>query len=116
MPEDPELEARMSSALGPSSRSEEGNRVVLAERARQSDRVRKYEKRAASRRADLAASQARSARIAADAAKEEEDLNLARHGLRRSFWTGRVIPVSGSRRARAHQRRLSKGLYVNGGE
>ena len=55
MPEEPELEARMSSALGPSSRSEEENRVVLAERARQNDRIRKFEKRAASRAADLAA-------------------------------------------------------------
>lgn len=43
-----------------------------------------------------------------DARREraEEDLRLAESGLKRQFLTGRIVPVKGSRRARAHPRRL----------
>jgi hypothetical protein len=111
---DEDIEVKMRHALGTEDAVAE--RVHLAELANQRSRERRFERRAASRRADLAAAEARSARIRSQVEKEDEDLRLSQHGLRRSFWTGRIIPVNSSRRARAHARRLSKGRYATGGE
>jgi hypothetical protein len=108
-----DLEPKMASALGYSGSDRDTiERQRLAERHTQVERERKYQNRLAGRQADLAAAEARATRIREDTKREAEDLELAQHGLKRSFWTGRVIPVNSSRRARAHQRRLSKGRYV----
>lgn len=64
-------------------------------------------------RVRLAREDARVARQGYDLTREDvrrdkaaEDLRLAESGLKRSFFTGRIVPVRGSRRARAHPRRL----------
>lgn len=85
-----------------------GSAVASSEHAK---RIAERERAVARRRAELASAEAREARIRAQIAKEEDDLALTRQGLRRSFWTGRVIPVRGSRRARAHNRRLKRASY-----
>ena len=50
----------------------------------------------------------RDAKIRQRIEKQREELELAQEGLKRSVWTGRVVPVRGSRRARAHSRRLAR--------
>jgi hypothetical protein len=83
----------------------EASPIASSEHAK---RVASRERAVARRQAELAKEREREARIRAQLAKEQDDLALTRQGMRRSFWTGKVVPVRGSRRARAHQRRLRR--------
>jgi hypothetical protein len=53
---------------------------------------------------EKAQEQAVRARLALE--RKSEDAKLAAAGYKRSFWTGRVVPVARSRRAVAHVRRI----------
>jgi hypothetical protein len=78
------------------------------ERSEHMRRVAEHQARVERQRARAAAAEARAAGVRSRLEKETEDLELARQGLKRSFWTGRIVPVKSSRRARAHLRRVSK--------
>lgn len=73
---------------------------------REARRKRKLTVRLARARASVARADVQEARAAAAADAAEQELALADAGLKRSFWTGKVVPVRGSRRAQAHERRL----------
>lgn len=70
------------------------------------ERVRRAELEAARARRQKAASELRDLEAAQRIERAERDADLARRGLRRSFWTGRIVTVRASQRARAHSREL----------
>lgn len=80
-----------------------------AKAAKQFAKRAKLEARLAKQRAKLDSTEAKLRVRETKQAKAEEDLELAQHGQKRSFWhpfSGKVVSVSQSRRARAHSRRL----------
>jgi hypothetical protein len=87
----------------------ERNRVLgktQAKAAKASAKRAKAVAKVEAQRAKLAKAEAKLNKAELGEARKAEDLELMRHGYKRSFWTGRVVPVKESRRARAHARRL----------
>jgi len=95
-----------SRIIGPPHRLDEDD-LARSRRTRKAESsVAKARAAVAARNAQIAADESRRARAQARLEQEEENAKLARAGYRRSFWTGRLVPVRRSIRAKAHVRHI----------
>lgn len=70
------------------------------------ERIRKDRVRVAKERKKLAARGYNATVQDAKLERAEENLRLSEMGMKRQFLTGRIVPVKGSYRSKAHRRRL----------
>lgn len=99
---EPHLSTGDMAAPGPARGDYQYNERI---RKRESQRSQ-AERRVAAANFRIARDRSRMEKLGRQLERAREDEDLAKRGLKRSFWTGRIVPVRRSYRARAHTRRL----------
>jgi hypothetical protein len=98
---------RYSTYTPPPYTAPDDSDLTLAKRQRKTrSAVADAQENVARRNLQIERAQAQALRAQLALERKSEDAKLAAAGYKRSFWTGRIVPVARSRRAVAHVRRI----------